>query len=48
MNINTELKETEDKEYKHLYINGVDLGIWHISQLRQHMEYIDNNINVGL
>lgn len=44
MNIKTELKSTDDKEYKFLFINGMDLGKWHISQLRQHIQDIDNEI----
>ncbi len=43
MNINTELKP-QDKDHYRMIINGVDMGIWERSQLRQHMESIDNAI----
>ena len=41
MNIKTEIKPTENKDYFKLTINGVDLGIWEVSQLRQHIEDLD-------
>jgi hypothetical protein len=36
---------------KHEYewsINGLELGIWERSELRELIEIIDNNINIGL
>jgi len=36
---------------KHEYewsINGLELGIWERSELRELIEIIDNNINTGL
>lgn len=44
MNINTDLKPTEHKDYYELSINGVKLGTWERSQLRQLIEDIDNVI----
>ena len=44
MNINTDLKPTEHKDYYALSINGVKLGTWERSQLRQLIEDIDNVI----
>ena len=43
MNVNTELKEVS-QDHWHMHINGVDMGVWEKSQLRQHMEKIDNTI----
>lgn len=39
------------KHSKHEYewsINGLKLGIWERSELRELIEIIDNNINTGL
>ena len=35
MNITTELKKTDHEGYYRIIINGVDLGIWEKSQIRQ-------------
>ncbi len=43
MNIKTDLKPL-DKDYYHFFINGVDLGTWERSQLRQLIQDIDNVI----
>ena len=43
MNITTELKPVH-KDHYHLFINGVDLGTWERSQLRQLIGDIDNVI----
>ena len=45
MNIKTEIFETKHKGYFKLSVNGVDLGMWEQSQLRQHIEDIDNAIH---
>ena len=45
MNINTELKKTEHKNYFELTINGVKLGTWEQSQVRQLIEDLDNLIH---
>ena len=44
MNINTQIKPTENKDYYELSINGVKLGVWERSQLRQLIEDVDNVI----
>jgi len=44
MNVNTEVKPTDKKDHYHLYINGVDMGVWERNQLRQHIGDIDNAI----
>ena len=44
MNINTQIKPTENKDYYELCINGVKLGVWERSQLRQLIEDVDNVI----
>jgi len=43
MNIATEIKNVH-KDHYHLFINGVDMGVWERSQLRQLLEDIDNAI----
>lgn len=45
MNVKTELKKTTSEDHFHLFVNGVDLGVWEQSQLRQHIEDIDNIIH---
>lgn len=41
MNITTELKPTDHKDYFKLTINSVDLGLWEQSQVRQLIEDLD-------
>ena len=43
MNIRLELKP-QDKDYYKMVINGVDMGTWERSQLRQLIQDIDNVI----
>lgn len=43
MNIRTELKP-QDKDHYKLVINGLDMGTWERSQLRQLIQDIDNTI----
>lgn len=45
MNIKTELKRTDNPEYFKLCINGVDLGLWEKSQVRQLIEDLDKLIH---
>lgn len=44
MYINIELKKAERKDYFKFNINGVKLGEWERSELRQLIETIDNKI----
>ena len=44
MNIKTELKPVRE-DYWHLFINGVDMGVWERSQFRHLIEVIDNTIS---
>lgn len=44
MNNTTEIKKTDKKDYYNLSINGVVLGEWERSQLRQLIETLDNAI----
>lgn len=44
MNINAELKPTSEKDYYTMYINGVDLGTWERSQVRQLIGQFDNQL----
>ena len=48
MNIKAELKQTDKPDHYKMYINGVDLGEWERSQVRQLIGDFDNQINVGL
>jgi hypothetical protein len=44
MYINIELKNTDKKDYYKFLINGVNLGEWERSELRNLIEVIDNKI----
>lgn len=44
MNNTIELKDTNTEDYYELVINGVKLGVWERSQLRQLIEDVDNRI----
>jgi hypothetical protein len=44
MYINIEIKKAERKDYYKFSINGVKLGEWERSELRQLIEVIDNKI----
>jgi len=45
MSNNIEVRPSDKgRDYRHLLINGVDMGTWERSQLRQLIEKIDNNI----
>lgn len=44
MNNTTEIKKTDKKDHYNLSINGVVLGEWERSQLRQLIETLDNAI----
>ena len=44
MNNTTEIRPSEKKDHYHLNINGVVLGEWERSQLRQLIGVLDNAI----
>lgn len=45
MNISAELKPTETSNYYEMTINGLKLGTWERSQIRQLIEDFDNVIH---
>lgn len=45
MNIKTDLNKTEHDGHYKMSINGVDLGVWEKSQVRQLIEDLDNMIH---
>lgn len=45
MNNTTEIKDSNKKDHYHLVINGVILGEWEKSELRHHLECVDNKIH---
>ena len=45
MNITTDLRKTKHDDYFELSINGVKLGTWEQSQVRQLIEDLDNLIH---
>ncbi len=45
-NINAELKPSEKKDHYHMAINGVILGEWERSQVRQLIGVLDEAINI--
>lgn len=44
MEINLEFKKTDKKDHFKMVLNGVDLGIWERSQVRQLISQLDNKI----
>lgn len=46
--IETKIKETKNKDYYKLTINGFHMGVFERSDIRHMIEQLDNAINVGL
>ena len=44
MNITTTINPTEKKDHFHIHLNGLDLGVWERSQIRQFIGDLDNAI----
>jgi hypothetical protein len=44
MNITTSVKPTEKKDHFQIHLNGLDLGVWERSQVRQFIQDLDNAI----